>query len=321
MKSRVIISGGINTGSIVTIRLYLHFIGLILILFRIQEKPMSKLAIVIDSTAYLPQNYIEQYQFRVAPQILIMGEQTYQDGVDILPAEFYRRLESAKTLPTTSQVSPATFHSIFSQELEQGNDVLALLISSKLSGTMQSALQAQEMLPGARLEVVDTCTTAMGLGFIALAVARAAEEGASLAECKSLAERAIATTGIFFMVDTLKYLHMGGRIGGGARFLATTLDLKPILEVRDGRIEAAERVRTKSKALQRLLELTENRIGNRKPVRIATLHAKAESEAITLLDQAKDRFQAIESVLSEVSPTVGTHAGPGTVGIAFMAGL
>jgi len=282
---------------------------------------MSKVAIVIDSTAYLPPSLIDQYQIRVAPQILIWGDQTFEDGVDIQPAEFYRRLETAKALPTTSQVSPAKFHSMFSQELEQGNEVLALLISSKLSGTMHSAIQAKEMLPGARLELVDTCSASMGLGYIALTAARAAEQGASLAECKALAERAIQHTGILFMVDTLKYLHMGGRIGGGARFLGTALNLKPILELRDGRIEATERVRTKNKAMERLVEIAEARIGGRRPVRVATLHANAEEDAKRILADASERFQSIESILSEVSPTVGTHTGPGTVGLAFMAGM
>jgi DegV family protein with EDD domain len=177
------------------------------------------------------------------------------------------------------------------------------------------------MLPGARLRLVDTKTTSMGLGYVVLTVARAAEQGATLEECQALAERASTHTGLLFMVDTLKYLHLGGRIGGGARFLGTALNLKPILELRDGKIEAVERVRTKSKALERLLDLAEERIGGRKPVHLATLHAKAEAEATELLSLAKARFGAVESILSEVSPTVGTHTGPGTVGIAFMAGM
>jgi DegV family protein with EDD domain len=282
---------------------------------------MPKVAVVTDSTAYIPPEYVHQYAINVAPQVLIWGEQTFEDGIDILPDEFYARLKTAKTMPSTSQVTPARFLKIFGALLEQDYHVLALLISEKLSGTIASAVQAREAYPGASIEIVDSYTTAMALGYQVLAVARAAGEGASLAECKALAEQARQHTGVVFAVDTLEFLHRGGRIGGGSRFLGTALNIKPILEVVNGRVEAVERVRTRQKSLARLLELVQERIAGRQPVRLATLHAQAPAEAQELLEMGGKRFDAVESIFSEVSPVVGTHTGPGTVGVAFMAGM
>ena len=148
--------------------------------------------------------------------------------------------------------------------------ILAILISSALSGTVVSAVQVQAEMPDAPIEIVDSYNTAMAMGFQVLQAARAAEEGANLAECKEVAERACEHTGVIFAVDTLEFLHRGGRIGGASRYLGTALNIKPILEVREGRIEALEKVRTRKKSLIRLLELIGERIDGREPVRLAT---------------------------------------------------
>lgn len=282
---------------------------------------MAKVAIVTDSTAYIPQDLLIRYSIRVAPQILIWGEDTYLDGEDIKPHEFYQRLEKDKVHPTTSQVTPTKFKEIFAELLEKEHEILAILISSKLSGTIDSANQALENFPGASIEIVDSQSTSMAMGFQVLAAARAAQEGASLAECKALAEKAIQCTGVVFAVNTLEFLHRGGRIGGGARFLGTALNIKPILEVRNGRVEALERVRTRKRSLARLVELVRERTAGKQPIRVAVLHANVPEEAREVLEQAQKELSAVESVFSEVSPVIGTHAGPGTIGLAYMAGM
>jgi len=282
---------------------------------------MSQVAIITDSTAYIPKDILANLNIIVAPQVLIWGNETLRDGVDIQPEVFYNRLQKSTVMPTTSQVTIGSFKDMFSNLLDEGKQILALLVSTKLSGTIDSAVQARDMLPGAAIEIVDSKTTAMALGFQVLAVARAAESGASLAECKALAEKATEHVGVVFAVDTLEFLHRGGRIGGGTRFLGTVLNMKPILEVTGGRVEGIERVRTRSKSLNRVVEIIEERIGGRKPVRLATLHANSPEDAHALLDMANTRLNAVESIISEVSPVVGTHAGPGTVGLAFMAGM
>jgi DegV family protein with EDD domain len=281
---------------------------------------MAKVAFVTDSTGYIPPHLIEDLAINIIPQELIWGKETFLDGVDIQPDEFYRRLQTAKTMPTTSQAQPARFLQVFQSLLEQDYQILNILISEKLSGTISSAVQAKGMLPEAPIEIVDSRTTAMAMGFLVLETARLAREGASLEECKQYAERGRDNTGLLVTVDTLEFLHRGGRIGGGARFLGTALNIKPILELVDGRLEAVERVRTRSKALNRVSELVENRIAGRQPVRLAALHANCQGEAHELLDRLVSQIGAVEQVLTDVSPVVGTHVGPGTIGVCFMAG-
>ncbi len=284
---------------------------------------MPKVAIVTDSTAYLPDDLVKLYSITVTPQILIWGDETFQDGVDIQPNEFYRKLETAKTMPTTSQVAIVTMKAAFEKLLSSGYDVLGIFISAKLSGTMQSALQAKEMLPkaGLHLVVADSNSTSMAMGFHVLAAARAAQAGASLAECQKLAEEARKHSGVFFVVDTLEFLRRGGRIGGAQAMLGSALNLKPLLELRDGRIESIEKVRTKGKAINRMIELIIEHTAGREPIRLATLHANAEAEAKSALETAAAQLNPIEQILASVSPVIGTHAGPGTVGLAYMAGM
>ena len=284
---------------------------------------MAKIAFVTDSTAYIPSELVKKHNITVAPQVLIWGDQTFQDGVDIQPDEFYTRLKGSKIMPTTSQVSMVTMQNIFGGLIDKGFDVIGVFISGKLSGTLQSAAQGREALGLAaeKITIIDSDTTAMAMGFQILNAVRAAENGASVADCKALVEKARSHTGVYFAVDTLEFLHRGGRIGGGQRFIGSALNLKPILAVKDGRVEAEDRVRTKSKALDRVLELVAAQVKDKSNIHIAALHANAELEARALLEKATKEFKAVESVMSSVSPVVGTHAGPGTVGLAYMAGM
>jgi DegV family protein with EDD domain len=284
---------------------------------------MSKIALVTDSTTYMPPELVKKYNISVAPQVLIWGDQTYRDGVDIDSREFFTRLKTAKVMPTTSQVAVVSFQEIFQGLVDKDFEVLAILVSAKLSGTVQSAIQAKELMgaAGEKIHIVDSQSVAMALGFQVLAVARALEQGASLMEAINLAEKSHQYTGVFFAVDTLEFLHRGGRIGGAQRFIGTMLNMKPILAIQDGRVEGIERIRTKNKAHDRVLELTLEKVGGRTPVRLATLHANATEDARALLTRAEATLKPVESVFTEVSPTVGTHAGPGTVGLAFMAGM
>jgi DegV family protein with EDD domain len=282
---------------------------------------MAKVAIVTDSTASIPKEYIDKYPIWVAPQVLIWGEEILEDGVDIQPTEYYERLAKDPVHPTTSQVTPASFDKIFRKLLDEEYDILAVLISPKLSGTVDSAMQVKALLPDAKIEVFNSNTISMAMGFQVLLAARAASEGAALAECREIVEKARPLTGVLFAVDTLEYLHRGGRIGGGAKFLGTLLNFRPILEIKNGGVESVEKVRTRKKSLARMIELVEAQIGGRKPVHLATLHAKSPDEAQQLLEEASKRLNAVESILTEVSPVIGTHSGPGTVGLAYLVGM
>jgi DegV family protein with EDD domain len=285
---------------------------------------MSKVAVVTDSTAYISPELAKDLPVRFVPLQVIWGEKTFRDNVDISPDEFYTRLKSDKVTPTTSQPSPGSFQLVYQELLEAGYEILSVHISGKLSGTLDSAAQARATFPGARIELVDSNTTSLAMGFPVLAAVRAAQQGASLQDCKALAEKGCQNTGILFAVNTLEFLRRGGRIGGAQAFLGTALNLKPILEVRGGRIEAVERVRTMSKALDRLIDLFEERIGSRRPLHIGVVHAQAEAEACLLLERVTTHFGSdliSETQMAPVSPVLGTHVGPGTMGLAFMAGL
>lgn len=279
---------------------------------------MSNVAIVTDSTAYIPPDLVEKYQITVAPQVLIWGDETFEDGIDISPTEFYTRLATAAIMPTTSQVAVPTFQKIFGKLHAEGKDILAILLSEQLSKSVNSAELARSMVPGATIEIVNSRSVAMELGFHVLAAARAAADGADLQACKAVAEAAQEKTGVLFVVDTLEFLHRGGRIGGASRFLGTALKLKPLLEVRDGRVEPIERIRTKKKAHERLVELVMERVNALDgQVHLATLHANALEDAQEILNTISAQVNPVETVYSEVSPVVGTHCGPGTVGIAY----
>lgn len=281
------------------------------------EAIMSKVAIVTDSTGYIPKDLIDQYRIPVAPLVVIWGEETLRDDIDIKPVEFYNRLKTAKVMPSTSQPPAADFTKIFESLHAEGYDILAILIASTLSGTIASAEQAKKELPEATIEIFDSKTTAMALGFQALAATRAAAGGASLAECLAAAENTRANSGVLFAVDTLEFLHRGGRIGGASRYLGTALQLKPILTIEDGKIEALERVRTKKKAHARLSDIVVERLRDKSNIRLATLHADAVEDANVLLEKTAERLDVVEKIYSEVSPVIGTHVGPGTVGLAY----
>ncbi len=279
---------------------------------------MSKVAIVTDSTGYIPQDLIDQYKIPVAPLVVIWGEETLRDDIDIKPAEFYNRLKTAKVMPSTSQPPIPDFEKIFGRLHEEGYEILAILISNLLSGTIASAEQAKKNIPEATIEIFDSQTTAMAMGFQVLAAARAAADGVSMADCLTVVEKARDNSGIIFAVDTLEFLHRGGRIGGGSRYLGTALQLKPLLTIEDGKIEALERVRTKKKAHARLSDIVVERLAGKPNIRLATLHANAAEDANTLLDKTCDRLDVVEKIYSEVSPVIGTHVGPGTVGLAYI---
>lgn len=281
---------------------------------------MSKVAVVTDSTAYLPPALVSKHNLTVVPLVVIWGQEVYEDGIDITPEQFYNRLKTAKVMPSTSQASIPNMLKAFESLVAQDYEVFGIFLSSALSGTMQSATQALDMMPAAsksRVHLFDSKTTSMALGFQALAAARVAEQGGSIADCTAVAEKARENTNVIFAVDTLEFLHRGGRIGGASRFIGSMLDLKPILTVTDGKVAPLERVRTRVKAHDRVLELVTQQCDGKENVRIAMIHANAYADAQALLNRAAQKTGAIEALDSEVSPVVGTHVGPGTVGLAY----
>ena len=279
---------------------------------------MKKVAIITDSSAYLPQEIVDELEITVVPLTLHWDGETFRDGVDIHAEEFYERLTHSETIPTTSQTTVGEFSTLFQSLLDQDYAVLAMLISSGISGTVESALQAKTDFPDAPLEVIDSQLVSMALGFMVMKVARAAHNGASLEECKALSESLNEHIGVYFTVDTLKYLNKGGRINTAKRLLGAALNIKPIMEIRDGKIELLESVISRKKAIQRMLDLVKSNVAGAREVSISTFHAAADKDCQFLMAQAVELFNPVETVVTFVSPVVGSHVGPGTLSIAYM---
>lgn len=280
---------------------------------------MAKIAILTDSTANLPLEWAEQYNIRVMPLKIHWGNEAFLDGVDITPSAFYTRLSHSKTLPTTSQPSIQDFLQAFENLAEQADGIVVPLISSGISGTVASAQAAARQFNRVPVEIIDTHITSLGQVMVLLAAARAAEQGKSLQEVRCAAVEVVERLHVFFAVDTLEYLHRGGRINGASRYFGTALDIKPILFFNsEGKIDALERVRTKRKALQRLIALAEEQ-ANGRPVHAAIVHANVPQAAQEFRAEVTQHLNCEDIFTVEFSPVIGVHVGPGTIGIALYA--
>lgn len=278
---------------------------------------MTKIAILTDSTANLPIEWVEQYHIQVIPLKINWGNETFLDGVELTPSAFYTRLPHSKSLPTTSQPSIQDFLMAFEKMADQTEGIIVPLISSGISGTVASAQAAARQFTRVPVEIIDTHITSMGQVLIILAVARAIEQGKSLQEVKRIAEDIIPRLHTYFAVDTLEYLHRGGRINGASRYLGTALNIKPILFFNpEGKIDALERVRTTRKALQRLLSLAEEQ-ANGRPVHVGIVQANVPQVAQEFREEVERKLICKEIFTIELSPVVGTHVGPGAIGIAL----
>ncbi len=277
--------------------------------------------ILTDSSVYLPAGLVAHYPIRIMPFTLNWDGMTYRDGVDIQDKEFYERLSRSNSIPTTSQVTAGELHQYIQPLLAEGYDVLLLLISSGLSSSYLTAVNELKKFPRDRVAILDTKLVAMPLGFQVLASARAAMAGANLAECLEVAQQMYGNIGAYFTVDNLKYLAAGGRINTAKRLLGSAINIKPVLQLRDGKIELVCGVISQRKAIARMLDLAEEAIGGRTPVYMSIIHTLAEEQARELLETARARYAPVEIYLSDLSPVIGTHVGPGVLAIIYMAGV
>ena len=279
---------------------------------------MSKVAVVTDSSADIPPCIAETQGICIIPLKVLFGQQVFCDGVDIASEQFYRKLRESEVLPTTSQPSAGDFVQFYSEVGQSAESIVSIHISGALSGTIESACAARAQIgPSVPIHIIDSRSTSMGLGFMVLAAARMAADGLDAPQIVPQIHALIPRMNVLFVVDTLEYLHKGGRIGGAARLLGSVLNMKPLLHIHDGQIDALEKTRTKQRAIARLLEIMKDRIGGAEAVHIAVVHADAEEEALALKEEIEARFQCKELYLCELSPALGTHGGPGVVGAGF----
>ena len=275
------------------------------------------IAIVTDSSAYIPAAVCAGLDITVIPLWLIWDDQNLRDGVDIQPEEFYRRLVQSSSLPTTAQPTVKEFVHLFKQLAGRAQAIVAVLTSSKISGTVASAEGAMAELPEIPIRVVDSLSSSMGMGLAVLAAARAASEGKSLDEVVRAAESMRDKAQLLFVVDTLEYLHKGGRISGGKRLLGTALQIKPLLQFKDGLIQPLAQARTMRKAIDKLLTIVEERLAGSKMVAAAIVDIENPEGGAAVQAMIEERFKPSTVYRAGVSPVVGTHVGPGALGIAF----
>jgi len=280
---------------------------------------VSRIAIVTDSSVNVPSGIQRECGMHVVPLKVIFNGQTFQDGIDLAPARFYELLRAASELPTTSQPSTGDFVEVYSRLSEEADAIVSIHLSELLSGTIKSALAARELVNHVPIEVVDSRSVSLGLGFMVMAAARAAQQGKGLPEVTAATQRLIPKMNIIFVVDTLKYLHMGGRIGGASAMLGSALKIKPLLHICDGEVSPLERVRSKCRATDRMLEIMAQRLEEDSDgvLRAAVVHADRADEALELQEKVLARFQPAESYLTDLTPAVGVHVGPGTLGLGW----
>ena len=279
------------------------------------------IAILVDSTANIPAQYVEQYNIHTMPlRVNWPGEEieSLKDLKEINPDDFYKRLKESKDIPTTSQPSPGEFIELFSKIGETSKDILAILVSDKLSGTFKSAQFALNMVEDLNIVLIDSKNGAMGMGLIALKAARLIESGLPLSEVTKLAREYVETTRSWFVVETLEFLHKGGRVSGTKRMIGTILDMKPLLHLVDGALELFGTVRTMTKAVNTMLDIVEVEVKNRKSLWMGISHAANPQLAEFADAEIRKRFNPELLITNQFSPVLGVHTGPGALGVAHL---
>jgi len=274
--------------------------------------------IITDSTADLPPEVAQEFGITVVPLHIHFGHETYKDGVDISKEEFYRRLTSEHELPKTSAPSAGAFTEAYERLAGETDEILSLHISHKLSATYNSATMGRDgVTADCRISVIDTLTTSMGLGLLAIRAARLAGKGATLDEVVADTESALLRTQFFGVLDTLEYLHKGGRLGKASSFLGSILQVKPIVGLRDGEVHPIERARGFQKALDRICEM----VADYKQISsLAVAHTTGQEDMERMASQMSQFYPGDRILRSRVGSTIGTYLGPGALCVGLIEG-
>jgi len=278
---------------------------------------MASVVLVTDSTADIPREWRERLGIVMVPLKVNFGPDSYLDNIDLLPAEFYQKLTQSSVLPTTSQPSPADFFEVFKQLSSEGKSIVSVHLSSALSGTYQSAMIARSMLEGeGDITVIDSKSACYGYGMIVVAAAEMAARGESVEAILEEVQRMRREMRLYFVVATLEYLQKGGRIGKAAAMVGSLLNIKPILTIDDeGGISPVDKVRGQKRALSRIAEMLEQDVGNQ-PVHLGiALTPGFDDQAKEMSALLRSRLNTMSYSESDIGPVIGSHAGPGTVGV------
>jgi DegV family protein with EDD domain len=279
------------------------------------------IAVVTDTCASLPPDLAKSLQIELVPYYIHRGNETLRDLVDIGHKEFFQWLTTADTLPTTANPGPGDYLTAFTRAAKRADGIVSIHMTSKGSGAYQSGCIAREMaqteLPGLPVEVIDTGQVSMVHGWAAIEAARMAQAGADLSRVADAARHVAKTGWMIQTADTLKYLYMGGRIGRAQRLVGSLLNVKPLIGMEDGIIIPLGQARSRSKAYAKMLDLMRERSPIHVPIKIAVTHVAAPEQAEVLLEMVEQTFDCRESLISELSPALGVHTGPGMVGVNF----
>ncbi len=279
---------------------------------------MSAIRIVTDSTAYLPEEIIATRAIKVVPLKVNFDTEVFSEGVDLANDEFYERLKHVEKLPTTSQPSVGDFKVAYQELLDGGAEgIISIHIAEGISGTAQSARAAAAEIPGAKIAVVNSRVAGCALAMLVMRIASELEAGMSLEDAQALAEELADKVRIFFVVDTLEYLHKGGRIGGAKAFMGSMLNVKPILSLQNI-IEPVDKARGRTKAVSRMIELAQEELAGRE-ARIAFTHTRDFEGIMQVKDQVIKTLKCDPDpvIINETGPVIGAHIGPGTLSLAF----
>jgi DegV family protein with EDD domain len=273
--------------------------------------------IVADTTCGLPHEVLEKRGIPLIPQVVMFGEESYHDDKDFDTAVFLQKLKASVTLPKTAAPEPSLYFPIFEDAKKRGETVIVVAPTSKASGTVRSAQTAAQEFPGLDVRVVDTLTISCNLASLVLVADDMAKAGESADEIVAKLNDMIPRGRLYFLVDTLEYLARGGRIGGAKRLLAELLEIKPILQVKNGQVESFEQQRTKKRALARLVEVVTEQCKGGDETHLCVLQVAAEGEAQVLVQELKSKVFVSDIPIYQLPPAIVVHAGPRALGVGF----
>ncbi|MEC2071274.1 DegV family protein [Alkalihalophilus marmarensis] len=279
---------------------------------------MNKVAIVTDSTAYLAPNIRDQYAIEMVPLNVVIGEDSYQEEIDLTTSEFYKLLKNTEKLPTTSQPAIGHFVETFEKLKDQGyEEIITIHLSSKISGTYQSAMSAASMVEDISIEGFDSEISCAPQGYFVLEAAKMAAEGADTKSILAHLKEIKTTLKAYFMVDSLQHLHRGGRLNAAQLVVGNLLKIKPILHFEEGSIVPFEKVRTEKKAVARICQLLEEDVTQGGAFKVTVIHANRLESAETLAKEIQEKFENVNVDISHFGPVIGTHLGEGSLGVSW----